>query len=148
MTDKQIALYTIAAMISGLSPFIFAFLLSNQGVKPMENDFKLDAYCYSIAQDIAADFDGVLSEGNLDDALDTVWQYADGSEFVIYHYKAHQLCLNCNTDQGEDFLHDCGIEKQLSYDEMASRIAYGEIDARVRDCLYQIHHKAQEEDAA
>jgi hypothetical protein len=29
MTDKQIALYTIAAMISGLSPFIFAFLLTN-----------------------------------------------------------------------------------------------------------------------
>jgi len=114
----------------------------------MENDFKLDAYCYSIAQDIAADFDGVLSEGNLDDALDTVSEYADGSEFVIYHYKAHQLCLNCNTDQGEDFLHDCGIEKQLSYDEMASRIAYGEIDARVRNCLYQIHHKAQEEVAA
>jgi hypothetical protein len=114
----------------------------------MENDFKLDAYCYSIAQDIAADFDGVLSESNLDDALDQVWSHAEGSEFVIYHYKAHRLCLNCNIDQGEDFLHDCGIEKQLSYDEMASRIAYGEIDARVRNCLYQIHHKAQEEDAA
>jgi hypothetical protein len=114
----------------------------------MENDFKLDAYCYSIAQDIAADFDGVSSEGNLDDALDTVSEYADGSEYVIYHYKAHRLCLNCNIDQGKDYLHDCGIEKQLSYDEMATCIAYGEIDARVRDCLYQIHHRAQEEDVA
>jgi hypothetical protein len=114
----------------------------------MENDFKLDAYCYSIAQDIAADFDGVLSEGNLDDALDQVWSHAEGSEFVIYHYKAHQLCQNCNIDQGEDFVEECGSETPATYNEMASRIAYGEIDARVRDCLYQIHHRAQEEDAA
>lgn len=63
---------------------------------------------------------------------------AYGSEHVIYHYKAHALCQNSDTYRGEEFVEDCDMATG-SYDEMASRIAYGELRYRilqaVEDCV-------------
>ena len=62
------------------------------------NDYQLTEYCNDIASDIARD------AHDIDHAMDWASESADSSEYVIYTYKAHKLCLECNTDQGADFL--------------------------------------------
>jgi hypothetical protein len=98
----------------------------------MLNDYTLTQYCNDIAAEIAGQFD------NIDEALDLVWQYADGSEHVIYYAKAHELCRNCDTENGEAFVQDCFSDVPMTYDDMACRIAYGEIEARINQKLWEI----------
>ena len=102
------------------------------------NDFQLNAYCNDIAADIVEDAQ------DIDAAMERAHESADGSEHVIYHHKAHKLCAECNTDQGEDFLADCYSEgHNKSYDELASIIAYGEILARVQSAIYELNEAAE-----
>lgn len=98
------------------------------------NEYKLTEYCNELAAEIVSD---TASE---DDAVDRVSEVADSSEHVIYHYKAHKLCLECNTDQGEEFLDDCydRFYHGKSYDELASIIAYGEIQSRIQSAIHEI----------
>lgn len=105
------------------------------------NDYQLDQYCESIAQDIVRD------ARDLDQAMDWASESADGSEYVIYYAKAHELCQNCNTDQGEDFVAECWAGETMTYDEMACRIAYGEIDARVRGFVWKLWEEKEEQAA-
>lgn len=98
----------------------------------MINDFTLTEYCNDIAQEICRD------ASDEDQAMDWAHESADGSEYVIYYAKAHELCRNCDTTQGEDFVADCFSGESMTYDEMACRIAYGEIDARIRAAIYEI----------
>ena len=105
---------------------------------------KLDEYCASIAQDIMADVKS--NERGMDDAYDMAHEYADGSEYVIYYAKAHELCQNCDTDNGEDFL--TGISDQnvpRSYDDMAALIAYGEIHHRIYAALSELEDEGEEQ---
>ena len=82
---------------------------------------------------------------DLDEATDLAHQYADGSEWVIYFYKAHELCAGCNTDMGEDFVNDCGeLEDGWSYDGFASAIAYGEIVGRLNSAIQGLFEMAEE----
>ena len=104
-------------------------------------DYQLDEYCESIAQDIVRD------ARDLDQAMDWASESADGSEYVIYYAKAHELCQNCNTDQGEDFVAECWAGETMTYDEMACRIAYGEIDARVRGFVWKLWEEKEEQAA-
>lgn len=67
--------------------------------------------------------------------LDDVHATVDGHAWVIYHHKAHTLCLNCNTDRGEQALEDCGLPERVTYDTLGSLIAYHEMEARVMECL-------------
>lgn len=105
------------------------------------NDYQLDEYCRSIAEDIVRD---AKSE---EQALDWASEAADSTEWVIYYNKAHELCQNCNTDQGEDFIAECWANEPMTYDEMACRIAYGEIDARVRNFVWQLWQEKEGEAA-
>lgn len=76
------------------------------------NDYQLSEYAKSCALDIVAEFKrqypGESVSDNRDDLSDQVHEYADGSEHVIYYHKAHDICQNCNTDDGEAFLEDVG----------------------------------------
>jgi len=102
------------------------------------NDYQLTEYCNGIATDIARD------ASDIDQAMDWATESADSSEHVIYTYKAHKLCLDCNTDQGEDFLSDCyGSEHGKSYDDLASIIAYGEIQARIQSAIWSIFEASE-----
>ena len=93
----------------------------------IRSDYQLDQYAEAAAQDIA---DEVKEHGG--DAYDMAHEHADGSEHVIYHYKAHAICQNCNTDAGEDFISDTGEpEGGWSYDGFAVAIAYGELHHRI-----------------
>jgi hypothetical protein len=93
------------------------------------NDFWLDHYCTDIAHDIAMDAQ------DYEQAMDWAHESADGSEYVIYTYKAHAICQNCDVENGQEFVRDCYGDSHLDYDEHASAIAYGEILARIQNAL-------------
>lgn len=101
----------------------------------MMNDYKLDEYCQSIAEDI---FNDMLKYDKDEDwARDQVMEQADGTEYTIYYYKAHELCQNCNIENGEAWAEDCGMTPK-TYDEWATTLAYGEISTRVSIALEQL----------
>ena len=101
-------------------------------------DYQLTEYCKDIAADIMRD------AGNLDTAMDWACEAADGSEYVIYHYKAHAICQNCDVTRGEEFIDELGApEGGWSYDGMASAIAYGEIFARIEAALYELNEELE-----
>lgn len=106
------------------------------GIPSMENhemtinDYMLDQYAASIADEILRECDG-----DRDHAMDLAHQHADGSEWAIYYSKAHELCENCNTDNGEQFYEDCGPWDDITYDKIATIIAYGELRARIERAI-------------
>ena len=93
------------------------------------NDYKLDSIAKDYAQEI------LKQTQDMDEASDLAWQYSDGSEWVIYHYKSHQLCLHCNTDNGEEFLEEVGAGESPTYNSLASIIAFGELLHRIQDAI-------------
>jgi hypothetical protein len=108
------------------------------------SDFNLDAYATDIAVDI-------FTEHCLDrdEAFDIAWQPVDGSEWVIYHHKSHEICANCNTDQGEQSIEGMGgFPDGSTYDSMASLIAYSELMARVNEALETLFDIAAANDQA
>jgi hypothetical protein len=100
----------------------------------IKSNFELDQYCRELAKEILseiAEYGGDLS--------DEIHQAADNSEHVIYFAKAHSICQNCNVDNGEEFIEETGNpEGGWSYDGIAVAIAYGEIVARLHDCVREI----------
>lgn len=104
----------------------------------MLNDFKLDEYCKSIAEEICN------STKYLDEAKEQVWQYADGSEYVIYYAKAHELCQNCNIEDGQDYVEEVYGDAFQSYNDLATKIAFAEIDSRIHDFVDEIFTAREE----
>jgi len=105
-------------------------------------DYDLTQYCNDIAEEIARD------ASDIEEAIDWAHESADGSEYVIYYAKAHDVCQNCNIDQGEDFFSECyGGEHGKSYDDIAAIMAYGEINARICARLWEIFEEREEEAA-
>ena len=107
--------------------------------KTIQNDYQLDQYAESIARDILAE---IAKHGG--EASDLAHQYADGSEHVIYTYKAHAVCQNCNTDHGEQFLEDIGNLKPVTYDGLATVIAYGELYARIENAIAELQDEIED----
>ena len=108
------------------------------------NDHKLAKECDELAQEI---FDTMVAddlqpdetpEDHNDTMSDNVHDTVDGHEWVIYYYKAHQICQNCNTDEGAQFLEDVGQPDPVTYDSLATTIAYGEMLARVNSKLAEL----------
>ena len=93
------------------------------------SDFQLTEYATDIARDIARD------AKDFEQAMDWAHESADGSEHVIYTYKAHAVCQNCCTDEGRELVSQCYPDAWLDYDEQASAIAYGELLARIQAAL-------------
>ena len=97
------------------------------------NNYELTEYCNDIAKEIAEE------TSNFDTANEQAHERAEGSEHVIYHYKAHWICQNCDIDQGQDFFSDCySGDHGKSYDEIATIMACGEIQARISSKLWEI----------
>jgi hypothetical protein len=105
------------------------------------NDHLLNEYAKSCAEDIIRE---IKEHGG--DAQDMAHEHADGSEWVIYYARAHALCQNCDTSEGEAFISDC-YEPMHSwtYDSIACAIAFGELHARI---LWALEHLADQEEAA
>ena len=99
----------------------------------IKSDYQLDQYAADLAEDIVTAFD---SGHGFDGAIEMAHEYADGSEHVIYNYKAHAICQNCNTENGEAFLEDIGGPgKDATYNSIAVAIAYGELRHRIMVAL-------------
>ena len=94
------------------------------------NDYTLDEYAADIADEILRE-----CEGERDDFMDRAHEAADGSEWAIYYHKAHELCQNCNTDNGQLYFEDCGPWEDVTYDRIACIIAYGELRARIEQAI-------------
>ncbi len=104
-------------------------------MEPIKNDYELEQYIEMLVRDA---FDGYDLEEN--DLSDVAHELADGSEHLIYTYKAHAICQNCDTSSGEQFLSDCGFSLDNMtnpYDEIAAIIAYGEIYDRLSWALHE-----------
>ena len=100
-------------------------------MEKITSDHQLDDYAADIAADIAEE---IKEYGG--DASVLAHGRADGSEHVIYHYKAHAICQNCNVAAGEDFVSCMGEpEDGWSYDGLAVAIAFGELRHRIERAL-------------
>jgi hypothetical protein len=101
-------------------------------VEAITSDYELNNYCKMLAKSIINDYD--LTET---DIYDAVSETVDGNENVIYYYKAHSICQNCNVDEGRSFFKECygdyGVA--LDYDDIATKIVYGEMVNRVQTAL-------------
>lgn len=93
------------------------------------NDYKLDDYVNDIVDEIIEQAD------SFEEASDLAHEYADGSEHVIYYHKAHDICQNCDTAYGEEFIEDVGPGDDPTYDSIAVLIAYGELRGRIMEKL-------------
>jgi len=102
------------------------------------NDNQLNEYCRSIAEEIVRDAKTECQ------AMDWARESADSSEYVIYYHKAHELCQNCDIAQGEEFVAECFPNEVMTYDEIACRIAYGEIDSRICSFVWQLWQEKEE----
>ena len=98
------------------------------------DDYILDEMAREYATEIITE----LEDG--DDPLDKAHEYADGSQWAIYYYRAHELCANCNTDNGEMYLEETGTPKDITYNNLAATIAYGEIYHRICVAISDIQH--------
>lgn len=97
------------------------------------NDYELN----QIAEDMARETLAEIAEHG-GDASDLAHQTVDGCEHVIYYAKAHAICQGCNIDNGEQFLADVGNPDPVTYDSLATMIAYGELLARVMSAIDEI----------
>lgn len=93
------------------------------------SDYQLTEYATEIAREITRD------ARDFEQAIDWARESADGSEHVIYTYKAHALCQACDVTQGRELVRDCYPDAFLDYDEQASVTAYGELLARIERAL-------------
>ena len=91
------------------------------------------------AQDIAKE---ALAESNgcFDEARDYVHQTCDGHEVAIYYGKAIQFCADQNTDEGEQWLEDCGGIAQPgdSFGAIACRIAFATLLSAAESALSEL----------
>jgi len=105
----------------------------------IQNDHQLDALAHELAAEIleeVAEYGGYVE--------DLISQYADCNEHVIYYYKAHAICQNCDVSNGEDFIQDIGApEDGWTYDGMACTIAYGELQARISMAVEAIREQGE-----
>ena len=86
--------------------------------------------------------DEILQENdNLDDALTACCERADSCEDVIYFGKAHEFCRTRNIEQGEEFLEQCGVQPDDTYDSLACKIVYGQI---VHDLRVEVENQYDE----
>lgn len=66
--------------------------------------------------------------------IDYIHEQCDGHQCVIYTYKAGLLCLECDRDDGEQYLED--IEYQAtSYQNHVTKLAYAILFS---ECLAQL----------
>ena len=59
-----------------------------------------------------------------EDAVQVIHEICIAHQWATYYTKAFELCLNCDTDQGEDYLDDQGDTHFTSISDHATRVAY------------------------
>lgn len=111
----------------------------------IKTDYALGIECRNSARDI---FEECIREQGFadephkfdpaqyrDEMNDAAHERADGSEHVIYTHRALQICANCDTTMGEEFVDDVGIGDNPTFESIATLIAYGQMRGMIQDHL-------------
>ena len=98
---------------------------------------------YKEAQEIAQDA-WEESNGDIDSAMDFVFQTVDSHEISIYYGKALAFCTDQNTSEGESYLEDCGgiAQEGDSFGQIACRIAFATLLCASQKALYEIEKES------
>ena len=67
-----------------------------------------------------------------------VQEWANSSRHVIESYRSIQICSNCDVSKGEMFLEDVGLPEEVTFENLASTIVYGELRVRISEELQAI----------
>lgn len=81
-----------------------------------------------------------------DEMSDRAHEMADGHEAVIYNYRAIQICANCDTTLGEEFVEDTGLPENPTFESIACAIAYGQMRGQIEQELQEIVEAWESED--
>lgn len=104
-------------------------------------------HLYTEAKEIATE---ALAEceGSFDDAQDHIHQTCDGHEVAIINGKAIQFCAEQNTNEGEQWLEDCGGISQPgdSFGQIACRIAFATLYCAAMEVLNELREEAEAAD--
>lgn len=103
-------------------------------------EYSLNKECEELAQEIYADIMGGKGadenpEDYRDEMMDRAHEDADGHQWAIYIHHARQMCADCDVSRGEEFLEDVGMPEEVTFDKLATTIAYGEMRARIEEAL-------------
>ena len=84
-------------------------------------------------------------QGDIDNAMDFVFQSCDGHEVAIYHYQALKFCADVDTSEGEDWLEDCGgiAQDGDSFGQIANRIAFATLLCASQEALQEIQKESE-----
>lgn len=66
------------------------------------------------------------------DAQEMLHEMCDGHEWAIYTHKALQVCAECNTDEGEEYLEGLG-QSYTDIGAHASAVAYATLLAKATE---------------
>ena len=98
---------------------------------------------YKEGQAIAADA-LAESDGCFEAARDYIHQSCDGHEVAIYYHKAIQFCADQRTDEGEQWLEDCGGIAQDGdcFGQIACRIAFATLLCASESALHEMESES------
>ena len=115
------------------------------------NQHDLENYGKSLATDALAEAmsqnPDISAEDCRDLAGDFLREMVDGSEHVIYHWKAHSICTTCDVASAEEEFWSCGTVVE-SYDAIASGIVYFALCQIGEEALETLVAEAFEAEAA
>lgn len=87
----------------------------------------------------------ILEDANsYEEAMDWAHEAAGSYAECIYYNKAHAFIAGCDTDNGREFVAECFGDEALDYDDLACRIAYGEIQARLSAAVHMAYNSKLE----
>ena len=75
-----------------------------------------------------------MSEKYREEAYDYIYENVDGHQYVIYYHHAWKVCSENNTEEGEDYLEEVGLNHlQDGIDALMTRLSYAIILREVQD---------------
>lgn len=86
------------------------------------------------------------ANGDEDTARDCIHEACDMHEVAIYYHKAIEFCASHNTQDGEEWLEDCGGIAQPgdSFGQIACRIAFATLYVAAQESLGELIEEREE----
>ena len=108
------------------------------------SDFKINDYLLTQEAESLAKEAIENNSDDWDDVEQWIQETVDSHEYVIYYYKALQICSNCNTDAGEQMIDDeGGFPTGYSFAELACMVVYWELYTRTIDAARELFEEQE-----
>lgn len=110
------------------------------------NDYRLHLEAKSIAAELYAE--GLQNHDNdkaaaIEYARDMAHESAFNHELAIYTYKALLVCAECNTDDAEQWLEDCGLTFS-SLSDHATAVAGAALYCAINEAIIDLENEGEE----